>query len=251
VAPGFPYKHTLTPLPPHPELFQAAPARLSFYYVFSVSTVKAKNHGRTKAGRRKVDFLGNKAIAENWDRKQTVTQNYKRLGLSSRLNAATGGVEKFKAGKENNGVGVIAINRERREAKIRTEEVMVERDGEGKILRVIRPEGVAREKIPNPLGDLLNDVEEGEEEEDDEDTRDAPSKSNVVAALEQEAADEAERIARKRPRQQSKREEEWLGRLVAKYGQDTRAMARDRKLNPMQQTEPDIQRRLKKWLASK
>lgn len=110
----------------------------------SVSTVKAKNHGRTKAGRRKVDFLGNKAIAENWDRKQTVTQNYKRLGLSSRLNAATGGVEKFKAGKENTGVGVIAINRERREARIRTEEVKVERDEEGKIKRVVRPEGVHR-----------------------------------------------------------------------------------------------------------
>lgn len=217
----------------------------------SASTVKAKNHGRTKAGRRKVDFLGNKAIAENWHRKQTVTQNYKRLGLSSRLNAVTGGVEKFKAGKENNGVGVIAINRVQREAKIRTEEVQVERDEEGRIVRVIRPEGEAKERQPNPLNDLLNDVEDEEEEEPDEEIRSAAGKSNVVAALEQEAADEAERIAKKRPRQQSRREEEWLGRLIAKYGEDTRAMARDRKLNPMQQTEPDIQRRLKKRLVIK
>lgn len=217
----------------------------------SISTVKAKNHGRTKAGRRKVDFLGNKAIAENWDRKQTVTQNYKRLGLSSRLNAATGGVEKFKPGKENNGVGVIAVQRAQREAKIRTEEVRVERDDEGRIVKVIRAEGAEKERRPNPLNDLLNDVEDEEEDDLDGETTGASSKSNVIAALEQEVADEAEKLAKKRPRQQSKREEEWLERLVARYGEDTKAMARDRKLNPMQQTESDIQKRLKKWLASK
>jgi nucleolar protein 16 len=217
----------------------------------SISKVKAKGHGRTKAGRRKVDFLGNKAIAENWDRKQTVTQNYKRLGLSSRLNAATGGVEKFKPGKENNGVGVIPVQRVVREAKIKTEEVRVERDDEGNIIKVIRPEGAEKERKPNPLNDLLNDVEDEEEEQPDEEMETRATKSSVVAALEQEAAEEAERLAKRRPRQQSKREEEWLERLVARYGQDTKAMARDRKLNPMQQTEADIQRRLKKWLSSK
>jgi nucleolar protein 16 len=215
----------------------------------SISTVKAKNHGRTKAGRKKIDFLGNKAIAENWDRKQTVTQNYKRLGLSSRLNAATGGVEKLRPGKENNGVGVIAVQKVQPEMKIRTEEVNVERDEEGKIIRVIRPEGQETIPKPNPLNDPLNDLEEDDENEDEPET--TRSKSNVIAALEQEAADEAERLSKKRPRQQSKREEEWLERMVTRYGQDTRAMARDKKLNPMQQTEADIQRRLKKWLASK
>ena len=214
----------------------------------SVSTVKAKNHGRTKSGRRKVDFLGNKAIAENWDRKQTVTQNYKRLGLSSRLNAATGGVEKLKPGKENHGVGVIAVQKVQPEAKIRTEEVRVERDGDGNITRVIRPGGEATKRTPNPLNDPLNDLEE--EDADEGGVEGTGNKSNVVAALEQEAAEEAEKLAKKRPRQQSKREEEWLGRLIARHGQDTRAMARDRKLNPMQQTEGDVQRRLKKWLAS-
>ena len=217
----------------------------------SVSKVKAKNSGRTKAGRRKVDFLGNKAIAENWDRKQTVTQNYKRLGLSSRLNAATGGVEKFKPGKENNGVGVIPVQRVVREAKIRTEEVRVERDDEGNIIKVIRPEGEVPERKSNPLNDLLNDVEDEEEEQQDEEMKNTAGKSSVVAALEQEAAEEAERLAKRKPRQQSRREEEWLERLVARYGQDTKAMTRDRKLNPMQQTEADIQRRLKKWLSSK
>jgi nucleolar protein 16 len=215
----------------------------------SISTVKAKNHGRTKAGRKKVDFLGNKAIAENWDRKQTVTQNYKRLGLSSRLNAATGGVEKLRPGKESNGVGVIAVQKVQPDVKIRTEDVRVERDEEGKIIRVIRPEGQETKSRPNPLNDPLNDLKEDDENENEPKT--TRSKSNVIVALEQEAAAEAERLSKKRPRQQSKREEEWLERMVARYGEDTRAMARDRKLNPMQQTEADIQRRLKKWLASK
>lgn len=215
----------------------------------SISTVKAKNHGRTKSGRRKVDFLGNKAIAENWDRKQTVTQNYKRLGLSSRLNAATGGVEKLRPGKENNGVGVVAVQKVQPEVKVRTEEVRVERDEEGNILRVIRPEEQELKARANPLNDPLNDLEV--DDDDENEVGETRGKSNVIAALEQEAAEEAERLAKKRPRQQSKREEEWLERLVARYGQDTRAMTRDRKLNPLQQTEADIQRRLKKWLASK
>jgi nucleolar protein 16 len=72
--------------------------------------------------------------------------------------------------------------------------------------------------------------------------------SNVVAELEAQADEEAAILARKRrPRQQSKREEEWIARLAEKYGDDTRAMARDIKLNPMQQSEGDLVRRLKKW----
>ena len=72
--------------------------------------------------------------------------------------------------------------------------------------------------------------------------------SDIVAELEAQAEEEAATLARKkRPRQQSKREEEWIARLVGKYGDDIRAMARDVKLNPMQQSVGDLGRRLKKW----
>ena len=48
-------------------------------------------------------------------------------------------------------------------------------------------------------------------------------------------------------RKQSQREEEWVERLVGRYGDDVGGMARDRKLNPMQQSPADIARRVRLW----
>lgn len=62
--------------------------------------------------------------------------------------------------------------------------------------------------------------------------------------------EEAKNPAPPKKRYLSERETEWLEKLVAKYGDDTRAMARDPKLNPMQQTAADIAKRLKKFKAS-
>ena len=103
------------------------------------------------------------------------------------------------------------------------------------------------------------------------------SSSNVVAQLEARAAIERATITehrRKRPRHQSQQEIEWIERLVQKHGKvrqedadrgqqggikeaesggksvidlDFAAMARDARLNPMQQTEADIRRRVEKW----
>jgi nucleolar protein 16 len=175
----------------------------------------------------------------------TLSQNYKRLGLSSKLEGATGGVEK--RGKENEQPtsDQFAIPSDRKTGKLLPEEVQVERDPEtGKILRVIRAEP-AKDHLDNPLNDPLNEIT-------DLDTVAANQNPNgVIAELEQEAAEEAERLAKKRPRQQSQREEEWITRLVEKHGDNVRAMVKDRKLNPMQQTEGDISRRLKRWKNSK
>jgi nucleolar protein 16 len=70
--------------------------------------------------------------------------------------------------------------------------------------------------------------------------------AKVVRQLEAEAR----RPVEKKVRHQSEREKEWLARLVERHGDDTAAMARDMKLNPMQQTEADIARRIKKWKES-
>ena len=98
---------------------------------------------------------------------------------------------------------------------------------------------------PNPLNDPLNDLSSPEPE--DVVSKSATSKG-VIQELEAQArAEEAQLLKEKRPRQQSKREEEWLERLVEAHGDNYKAMFRDRKLNPMQQSEGDIKRRVEKW----
>lgn len=120
----------------------------------------------------------------------------------------------------------------------------VERDPEtGRILRVVRA-GADDEAAFNPLDDPLNDLEVAPT------TTKSASQHGIVGELERQAAEEAEQLeAKKRPRQQSAREEEWIASLVKKHGDNLQAMVRDKKLNPMQQTQGDIRRRIKKWKA--
>lgn len=140
----------------------------------------------------------------------------------------------------------LAIAGPRAKAKIRPQEVEVERDPEtGRILRVIHPE--EEESDFNPLNDLLNDSMDVETVEPPRRTQ---MQNDIITQLEAQAAHEEEMLSNKRPRHQSSREGEWITRLVEKHGDDVRAMVRDKKLNPMQQTEGDIGRRLKKWKAS-
>ncbi|EXJ94931.1 hypothetical protein A1O1_00049 [Capronia coronata CBS 617.96] len=213
----------------------------------SKPTVRPKSN-RTKAGKKKVNFLGNETIAKNWDRTLTVSQNYKRLGLSSRLNAATGGTEKKRTRDgdiEEEIRDSLAITGPRAATKITAQEVQVEKDPKtGRIIRVIRAE--TDEVNDNPLNDPLNDIMDVDMEKPQ-----SKQKSSVVAQLEAQAAEEEALLAKtKRPRKQSQREEEWIAKLVEKHGDDIKAMVRDRKLNPMQQSEGDISRRIKKWKAS-
>ncbi|KAI5299087.1 Nucleolar protein 16, partial [Ascosphaera pollenicola] len=68
--------------------------------------------------------------------------------------------------------------------------------------------------------------------------------------LEAQAAMEEEALKHRKPRHMSQREAEWIEKLVAKHGDNVMAMVRDKRLNPMQQTEGDIKRRLRKWKAA-
>lgn len=138
----------------------------------------------------------------------------------------------------------LAIAGPRANAKFTPKEVQVERDPEtGKIIRVIRAE---TDPTSNPLNDPLNESMEFEPEQPPTRTQ---KQNEIIAQLEAQAAHEEEMLLKKQPRHQSSREEEWIARLVEKHGDDIRAMVRDKKLNPMQQTEGDIGRRLKKWKA--
>lgn len=127
-------------------------------------------------------------------------------------------------------------------------EAEVERDPEtGKVLRIINDPSAI--KKPNPLNDPLNELEDSEPEEWSgfaHIPEDGPSENPVIRQLEEAARNGV----RKAPRKQSQREEEWVQRLVDKYGDDYGKMFRDHKLNPYQQSEGDIKRRVQKWKKS-
>ncbi|KAL3417540.1 ribosome biogenesis protein Nop16 [Phlyctema vagabunda] len=213
----------------------------------SISKIKMKPKSK------RVNPLGNPIIAANWNQDETLTQNYRRLGLASRLNAATGGIEKLRTGKDTHSqtstINKLAIENAF-PTTIAPAEARVERDPEtGKIVRVVHDQSSAARA--NPLNDPLNtdsedDEEKGYEEFDGfEGEAESKDKNEIVRKLEELAAREAP----KKERTQSEREREWIERLVAVHGDDYARMFRDRKLNPMQQTENDIRRRVSKWRA--
>ncbi|ETS80231.1 hypothetical protein PFICI_07760 [Pestalotiopsis fici W106-1] len=202
--------------------------------------------------------MGNDIVAKNWNKDETQTQNYRRLGLVSRLQRPTGGAE---PDYKNAGQGKKPSQQPVDHFSIQgtgvsggaggsngvVTEVRVERDANGKIVRILGSADGKRRR-DNPLNDPLNELDTDSEAEDEfpddgetwggiEDTR-----TEVVRQLEEEAS----RPREKKPRTQSQREREWLQSLVEAHGTDTKAMARDRKLNPMQQTAADIARRLRK-----
>lgn len=184
-------------------------------------------------------------ICVSRDKKQTLSQNYKRLGLTARLNHISGGTEKtaasFKAAADSKmKTDRFAISG----ASAAVSEIGVETDPRtGAVLRVVDD----TQKKPNPLGDPLNDLEDSDPEEwegfDNIPTAKTGTETETVAKLE----DLASKGERKAPRRQSTREKEWIERLVEKYGDDYGKMFRDVKLNPMQQSEGDIKRRVLRW----
>ncbi|KAJ6173785.1 hypothetical protein N7485_006597 [Penicillium canescens] len=197
------------------------------------SKARAKNN-RLKSGHKKINVLGNQIIADNWDRNLTLTQNYQRLGLMHKLNAPSGGRERLPGNEEEfpENQNSLHIKGSAKDAagKLQLGETRVERDPEtGKILRVIHDDvdsiqvAGRQHSRKNPLNDPLNDISDGEIESN------PPHRLDCCAAT------------------RAKREEEWVLRLIEKHGDNFTAMARDRKLNPMQQSEGDLRRRINKW----
>jgi nucleolar protein 16 len=198
------------------------------------------------------------------DRNLTLTQNYRRLGLVHRLNTATGGSEKR---LKKDGEGVEELPEDSLHIKSSAQsaakkhlglgETKVERDPEtGKIIRVIHPGDedmieVAGRKVrrSNPLNDPLNDSSD-DDMEDTQPQKKGRAATTIVQQLERQADQEGQAVKAKKPRHLSPREVEWVTRLIERHGDNLTAMARDRKLNPMQQTEGDLRRRIRKFKES-
>ncbi|KAL8906098.1 MAG: hypothetical protein Q9207_002230 [Kuettlingeria erythrocarpa] len=236
------------------------------------SNPKVKQKPKSK----KLNLRSNPIVAANWyftcpvplQQSQTLSQNYRRLGLVSRLNARTGGVEKHAASTKadldgrNDRLAIANLN----PTTLVPGSVRIERDKEtGAIVRVLDGGGHdgegektgRREWNGRVLVDDLGDSDADEDANNNVTQRqqqhDLPLSvtqggdsggQGVVPALMAQAAKGG---VKKRPRKQSQREEEWVERLVGAYGDDVAGMARDRKLNPLQQSEGDIGRRVRLW----
>ncbi|KAG0131670.1 ribosome biogenesis protein Nop16 [Tuber indicum] len=177
----------------------------------------------------KVRPTGNALLAANWDRKQTLSQNYRRLGLVSRLGKATGGVEK--------GFASAAAGQQQKERvkKLAPGEARIVRDEEGKVIQVIYGKS-AEEALDSDSEEFTGCAGGGGEEMD------------FVKKLEAQAA-VGERKSRK---VLCPGEMDWISRLVEKYGEeDCEGMVRDRKMNVYQQTLGDIRRRVAIWKRQK
>lgn len=176
------------------------------------------------------------------DKSETLAQNYRRLGLAARLRAPTGGTEKkigYKpSSRDKDPLAVKNVE----QAAIITE-AKVERDADGKIIRVLP--GRAN-PLNDPLNSLDSDSEMEQEEEEEFEEWGGLREDGTETAVVKELMAEARNPLEKKPRHQSEREKGWLGQLVEKYGDDYGKMARDRRLNPMQQTSGDLKRRIQK-----
>ncbi|KAI6250887.1 Nucleolar protein 16 [Erysiphe necator] len=203
---------------------------------------------RLKPKSKKLKILGNSIIAANWDHKKTLSQNYRNLGLTSRLNSTTGGVEKLISGTQSNSSTLSKFQISNTILKgIEPGEARVERDPlSGKILRVIHQKSKS-----NPLNDLISSESEEETICKDKNFSDHSNYINTENNIIRQLEEQASRVPEKKQRKLSEREQIWIENLVTQYGDEYEKMARDSKLNPMQQTSADIRRRIEKWKASR
>lgn len=186
------------------------------------------------------------------------------------------------AEEQHDGLLLLPGNRRKKgDTQVEPARVRVIRDAKGAITGIVRDEKVEeRRKRRNPLNDALNELEtDSEDDDDDEEAReeeegaeadnaiDDPGRTTrrrrsevasqtaaagrVAAGIVPELEESAKHGKRKRARKQSQREQEWVERLVDRHGEDFGAMMRDRRLNPMQQSEGDLKRRVAVWRKEK
>ncbi|KAF7723919.1 Nucleolar protein 16 [Apophysomyces ossiformis] len=182
---------------------------------------------------KKVVIKSNKIIRDNWDKKQTLKQNYERLGLLTSLNGVSGGREKLVPPKKEEAMDteegeelkeLTEEEIEKVKKSLRPGEGLIQRDDEGNVIRVIVGERKTHDEI---LDEEFPVVE---------------AKTDVVRELEARAA-----CAIKRERHQTEYEKDWIAQLIAKHGDDYEAMFWDKKLNIYQQTANQLKRKCEKY----
>ncbi|CAO3650438.1 unnamed protein product [Cunninghamella blakesleeana] len=201
-----------------------------------------KNTRHNASKRMKVSFKGNAFIKANWDKKQTLTQNYRRLGLLTSLNGkAAGGTEKLypeeqpmiedQDGEEREPIDISKLSEEEIEElrkTLRPDEGLIQRDDEGNIIKIITG-------IQQTHDDIL----------------DAPivpveAKTDFVRQLEEQASN-----VHVGTRYTADGESRWLEKLIEKHDDDYNAMFWDKELNVNQLTANQLKKRIKNYLKNK
>lgn len=172
-----------------------------------------KNTRRTKDKQRRVPLLANPIIARNWDKSQTLAQNYKRLGLVLRLSAASGGDEVELEEQQ----AVVVDDQETRPERIPKGEARIVRDDEGNVVEVIYGT-MERAAEQGATTELVRELEE-------------LSRTNYTP----------------RERTQSDREAAWCRDCWDKYGDDYEKLFWDKLLNVMQLSVGQLRKKMTKW----
>lgn len=176
---------------------------------------------------------GAEVLKESYDPKLTLRQNYAKLGLIPSLD-----VRPDAGGTERTPAAATAAATPAGEAP-RKGMARVVRDEAGNIVDIVEAD---TETPDTPWGKPLPDsVADSDEVETFMPATAASGTNKVLTQLESMAAQAAPV-----QRHTSTHESQWLADLVAKYGEDIEAMARDRRLNVWQKTQGEIKRAIKK-----
>ncbi|KAJ2449499.1 Nucleolar protein 16 [Coemansia sp. RSA 2424] len=208
-----------------------------------IARKKQKNPG-LKTTRRRANklhtkkYTGHPLLRDKWDTKLTVSENYRNLGLVSRLNGVSGGTVKniIPTGDEDDEAKDDVASRFREgmtEAEIRKAIPqgygIIERDDEGNVTNVIM--------AAEPADPLDDDYEVEESKPKKEGARILEEYANTMDG--------------KKERWMSVGERRKLQDLVDKHGDDYDAMFWDKELNLLQLTKRQIQKKVQKYLAEK
>ena len=220
-------------------------------------STKSKLTRRTADRLKKVNVVGSAVIARHWDKTKTLAQNYAALGLVSDPNARPSSkpvakpidVDDGEGEREQGVVGEVDEN------GLHENEAIIQRDASGNVVGIVYSKlDITQQPQPTTSGAYLSDSESDDGAVASTTTLQSRRKrrgqklatSDAIVELEAAAAaaEEAEQVGK--VRHVSQGESRWLESIVAKYGDDYKRAARDRRLNPMQQTPADIRARVLK-----
>lgn len=220
----------------------------------SVSKNTRKNNNKDKFNPK-----SNPIIAKHWDPELTAKQNYKKLGLTFKLSAPSGGEEKkIKIAEIHHGnmeENLFEEDDEEREgindnddseegkdpydpANILEGTAKFVKDENGKVLKII----YGTKKISQPNNKINDNSKEGNAQVDDEE--DKSEAKEVIAELEELASIPKKKEVRKMNEVEIVR----YRKLLDKYGEDYERMKWDKKLNPFQLSPGQLKKQIKKYL---